>query len=502
MTIIKTTEFWKRFATVFSMVFLLTVACEGPEGPEGPQGVSTLSTISSEPAGANCENGGVRVDVGADSNGNGTLDASEITSSSFICNGADGVNSLVTVTSIGAGNRCENGGTRIESGLDTNGNGNLDDSEVTATAFVCNGINGNNSLVKVTTEAAGSNCANGGLKIESGVDDNGNGNLNNNEIDQTEYVCNGEDGEDGLTTLVTLEDEAAGVNCSAGGQKISTGLDEDRDGVLDSNEVSDVAYVCNAETTVDPTDADALSGVLGLTNAMSVSGNPPSPSTLSTAPDVTNNQSSARVSAGNTLFLPFTYSSTTSPGYSGCYVQVNGASTYFDLTDDEAATSGQIVLPVEIPDNVTTGTFTLEYCIYDANGLVSNILSTTVTVDDLQTCSSNTVSGNDGLSVFTYDLGGTAGSVDIQYNTFTVPDRIDVFYNRNWVGGSGSSLTFGDTPPVNNGCASGVDGYVGTGGFRTIQFNYDPSTSREVIIYMSGCIGGGTAWDLVVNCPQ
>ncbi len=56
-----------------------------------------------------------------------------------------------------------------------------------------NGTNGLNALIKTTTEAAGANCANGGTKIETGLDVNSNGVLDNGEIisSQTKFVCNG-----------------------------------------------------------------------------------------------------------------------------------------------------------------------------------------------------------------------------------------------------------------------------------------------------------------------
>jgi hypothetical protein len=56
-----------------------------------------------------------------------------------------------------------------------------------------NGTNGLNALIKTTTEAAGANCANGGTKIETGLDANGNGVLDAGEVNssQTKYVCNG-----------------------------------------------------------------------------------------------------------------------------------------------------------------------------------------------------------------------------------------------------------------------------------------------------------------------
>lgn len=54
------------------------------------------------------------------------------------------------------------------------------------------GANGKISLVKTTTEAAGVNCAAGGTKIESGVDNNGNNTLDAAEVTNISYVCNGD----------------------------------------------------------------------------------------------------------------------------------------------------------------------------------------------------------------------------------------------------------------------------------------------------------------------
>ena len=56
-----------------------------------------------------------------------------------------------------------------------------------------NGVDGKNTLVNTTTEAAGANCANGGTKIEVGLDANSNEILDTNEINSslTKYVCNG-----------------------------------------------------------------------------------------------------------------------------------------------------------------------------------------------------------------------------------------------------------------------------------------------------------------------
>jgi hypothetical protein len=51
---------------------------------------------------------------------------------------------------------------------------------------------GLNALIKTTSEPNGVNCANGGTKIETGVDNNSNGVLDSNEVNisQTQYLCN------------------------------------------------------------------------------------------------------------------------------------------------------------------------------------------------------------------------------------------------------------------------------------------------------------------------
>jgi hypothetical protein len=72
-----------------------------------------------------------------------------------------------------------------------------------------NGINGLNALIKTTTESAGVNCTNGGTKIETGLDANGNGILDIVEVNtgQTKYVCNG-------TNTSSSQDVMIGISSS------------------------------------------------------------------------------------------------------------------------------------------------------------------------------------------------------------------------------------------------------------------------------------------------
>ena len=61
------------------------------------------------------------------------------------------------------------------------------------------GSNGKNSLVKTSNELAGATCSTGGVKMEYGIDANGNGILEESEVNNTltKYVCNGAVGEQG-----------------------------------------------------------------------------------------------------------------------------------------------------------------------------------------------------------------------------------------------------------------------------------------------------------------
>lgn len=231
------------------------------EGPAGDDGHSALVVASPEAAGAECPAGGQRIDQGIDANDDGELSEDEIVSTSTVCGGVagapgqSGTDSLVNVTPEAAGANCATGGQKVESGVDANDDGQLTGAEIAKTSYFCNGADaedGLDSLSKVTTEAAGANCAAGGLRIDLGLDDDGDDVLDDAEIDLTNYACNGAAG---ASSLVDVVDEAAGANCAAGGEKITYGLDADGSGVLDAGEISGTRYVCDGAAGTDGINA-------------------------------------------------------------------------------------------------------------------------------------------------------------------------------------------------------------------------------------------------------
>ena len=90
--------------SLVALVVATLVACgndgidgiDGTDGTNGTNGLSALIHVSPEPPGANCASGGSRVDSGQDTNRNAVLDPSEVSGTQYICNGSGA--SLVGVT--------------------------------------------------------------------------------------------------------------------------------------------------------------------------------------------------------------------------------------------------------------------------------------------------------------------------------------------------------------------------------------------------------------------
>lgn len=234
--------------------------------------------------------------------------------------------SLARVQPEPPGATCAGGGSRMELGMDDGdpagvaGNGFLDDGEVDDVVFVCEQPA---AQVLVSVEDDDGTCADGGVQVHSGVDDDRDGVLDVAERDRTDHVCNGAAGADGsdgangppgtdgaegpggpagadgdpgapgATSLVRLSEVRQGESgCVAGGQRVDTGIDDGAggatagDGVLDDGEVDSSAVICHGaafedefETSGGPTcastgrdvagDASALATLLALSAGLS-----------------------------------------------------------------------------------------------------------------------------------------------------------------------------------------------------------------------------------------
>ena len=200
----------------------------GPVGLPGSAGLNAVVRISAELGGNHCLAGGNRIDAGLDANDSGLLDDSEISSTQYVCNGSNGApgtagadgHAMLTLIA-DAGTHCAFGGKAISVGMDADGNGALSNAEISSTNYICagangtngsNGTNGLNSLISTVAEAPGAQCAWGGTKITSGPDANGNSALDASEVSSTTYVCNGQPGADVNWVDVTSTSATAASN--------------------------------------------------------------------------------------------------------------------------------------------------------------------------------------------------------------------------------------------------------------------------------------------------
>lgn len=156
---------------------------------------------------------------------------------------------LVRVEPEPPGSHCPSGGNLIMAGLDANADGALQSTEASSTQYVCAGPSGSVTLVATRYEPMGANCSNTGYAVTSGLDANHNNLLDPEEVANTSYACQGTvpTGADAWLTLVRLTPEAPGTNCAYGGQSVRIGRDFDSNGVLGEVELTSSSFICHAQ---------------------------------------------------------------------------------------------------------------------------------------------------------------------------------------------------------------------------------------------------------------
>lgn len=229
-------------------------------------GTSRLIAVLAALWGVGCTSAG-NCTVTDNTDGTATISCPDGTST-IVRNGADGRGRLVRVDAEPVGEQCAAGGFAIHVGEDANGNGTLENDEIDSTQYACNGADGTGTLVRLVPEPAGENCTAGGYAILAGRDTDGSGALEDDEV-TTSYVCHGAAGRDAVATLVRVRDEAPGPSCEHGGKAILVGADTDGSGTLEDAEVTSTSYVCNGAP-----GADGADGTNGLNALVSVTPEP------------------------------------------------------------------------------------------------------------------------------------------------------------------------------------------------------------------------------------
>ncbi|MBV18246.1 MAG: hypothetical protein CMA56_00045 [Euryarchaeota archaeon] len=226
---------------------------DGQDGANGQKGESVLMRVTTS---GDCPSGGNTFHIGTDVNRDNVLSNDEVSTTVDVCNGAQGLGGL--------------DGTDGDNGLDG-----------------IDGTNGLNALVTTTTESSGPNCANGGIRIDIGTDDDGSGALEETEIDTTQYVCNGSNGADGQngadgsdgsssssTMLTNIIPPSSSLECDAGGRGVQQGLDNGDNGgialngIMEPGEVDYITTFCSSYMVWELTDLNHASSTPG--HAMSL----------------------------------------------------------------------------------------------------------------------------------------------------------------------------------------------------------------------------------------
>jgi len=161
--------------------------------------------------------------------------------------------SVASVSIVEPGVNCPNGGIAVDSGIDENGNGILDSNEIDSSEIICNGIDGSDGT-------DGTNGTNG----TDGTD----GLNGTNGSDGTDGVngANGTDGNNGINALVNQSIEAAGANCDYGGIRFDVGIDNNPvNGSLDPAEITSTEYICGTQNPLaDNARLDGIQLSIGL----------------------------------------------------------------------------------------------------------------------------------------------------------------------------------------------------------------------------------------------
>lgn len=138
----------------------------------------------------------------------------------------------------------------------------------------------------IQNEAPLSACASGGVTVNSGVDTNHDLVLQNTEITGTQYICNGTNGipglsgfnglagTSGLSALVVVAGELPGANCATGGAQVSAGFEANQDKTLNVSEVTSSNYICNGNNGSNGSSGNSgLNGTAGLNGTNGAVGN-------------------------------------------------------------------------------------------------------------------------------------------------------------------------------------------------------------------------------------
>lgn len=133
------------------------------------------------------------------------------------------------------------------------------------------GTGGVSQLVSVSEEAAGENCTHGGQRLEFGTDANGDGSLDADEVASTQYVCSPTP----AAEIIFAQSQGANELCANGTIVTSYGVDSNRNGELETSEVAGTFQACNNAPEVSilhPGDVDCDTDIVITSESSDIDG--------------------------------------------------------------------------------------------------------------------------------------------------------------------------------------------------------------------------------------
>lgn len=243
------------------VVLALASGCDGIDLDELIKQHPPLTRVLPEPMGAHCAQGGSAVLTGLDLDDDGVLADSEVTATEYVCT-TPVPDVLVRAQVVPPGERCPLGGQVSRAGHDTNGNGVLEDGEITREVYGCTESDPVVTHVAPLPSRSGA-CFRSGSRVEAGPDLDRDGVLDDTERQASTVVCS-----DTSLVRVRQRTEPSGLRCPLGGTRVEAGADSNGNGELDDAEATSSAWLCHALRTYDgdmvvtgPADAAALQGI-------------------------------------------------------------------------------------------------------------------------------------------------------------------------------------------------------------------------------------------------
>jgi len=251
--------------------------------------------------------------------------------------------------------------------------------------------------------------------------------------------------------------------------------------------------VTTADVGIDPqSEENLLNTAFVIDGKLKRGAIPQANSNNGTSPSISGLPTAIEISAGVILQIPFNASATSGGDICKIYLQVNGANAFWEIPYKWK--SSNAVLEIFIPIYVKSGNYDLTISVEDCNGNISDVNTVNTLLNAIGDCNS-LIEGTYGITIRSFDFGDKEGEVTILYDTYTIPDRIDIRQQTEWKASTGTLFQPNEFPN----CAMMMNGIVSGQGL--LQFYYDPKKGRNISVYVTGC-DPLTAWDVQLSCPQ